>query len=348
MAEPSSSYKPRGAAGTLDNKYQMGSMMYPADLMSEQYGGNYAIFYVNVHEDSKLYRGNEGAFVDGTSAPSQRGSASGLSAGGVTAAAAVTGAAAAQGAGVAQKATGGSLSRGASVAANLAGGALVGAAAVAAVGGAKKEYKRSQMAIALHMPTDLSIKYGMGWEETDLAGATAIAMGLENAGKLKLGAAAGVTKDYLAGKALGVPGTGALLSKSSGVAANPKKEQIFKRVNYREFTFSYQFFPRNAKEAENVRAIIKQFKLHMHPEFKNAAEFLYIYPSEFDIYYYQNGKENLNIHRHTSCVLTDLNITYAPQGTFSSFSDGMPTQINIQLSFRELALLTKDFIQDGY
>jgi hypothetical protein len=63
--------------------------------------------------------------------------------------------------------------------------------------------------------------------------------------------------------------------------------------------------------------------------------------------YYSNGEENKNLHRHTSCVLTDLNINYTPNGLFTTFPNGMPTQINMSLSFRELALLTKDKVKDG-
>ena len=85
----------------------------------------------------------------------------------------------------------------------------------------------------------------------------------------------------------------------------------------------------------------------MHPEFKDGNNFVYIYPSEFDVYYYQGGQENLTIHRHTSCVLTEMNINYTPNGVFTTFSNGMPTQINVQMTFRELALLTKDKIKDG-
>ena len=85
----------------------------------------------------------------------------------------------------------------------------------------------------------------------------------------------------------------------------------------------------------------------MHPEFKDANNFLYIYPSEFDISYYQNGEENPNLHRHTSCVLQEMNVNYTPNGTFTTFPNGMPTQINVTLGFRELALLTKDKIKDG-
>ena len=95
------------------------------------------------------------------------------------------------------------------------------------------------------------------------------------------------------------------------------------------------------------RSIIQAFKYHMHPEYKDANNFLFLYPSEFDIVYYHDGKENMKIHRHTSCVLSDLTVNYTPNGVFNTFPDGMPTQINISMTFQELAMPTKELIAQG-
>jgi hypothetical protein len=202
------------------------------------------------------------------------------------------------------------------------------------------------------MPESLDIKYSMDWTEEDTSLAAAAYAGAGVAGDfLTPGKRSGIGQAALTAgttAALKTPGLGDYTSAQTGLAANPKKEQIFKGVKYRDFNLNYKFYPRSSEEANNVREIIKAFKLHMHPEFKDAFNFLYIYPSEFDIYYYNNGVENLNLHRHTSVVLTDLNVSYAPNGLYSAFEDGMPTQINIEMSFRELALLTKDNILDGF
>lgn len=340
------------------NQYATSGLMYPSDLMAPNnpYGNNYVIFYINVHEDSMLTKsGGEAAFVSPDKvAPRERGPVSGtrLSELTVTAIAAGTGALASSAADVAGKvagAVGVTLQDTVRKGSNIVLGGLAGAAAVQIVGGANKQYKRQRKAIALYVPNEMSVKYGMQWEETDLAGTLAIGMGLENAAKLQGSALLDSSSGYLAGLAMKTPGPGELLSKTSGTALNPKKEQIFKDVDYRTFNFTYQFFPKSRQEADQVRKIIKEFKLHMHPEFKpDTGQFLYIYPSEFDIFYYNNGKENMNLYRHTSCVLTDMSVIYSPQGQFTSFDDGMPSQINISLTFRELALLTKEQILDGY
>ena len=127
----------------------------------------------------------------------------------------------------------------------------------------------------------------------------------------------------------------------AGVAPNPKKEQIFKNMDFRTFQYDYQFFPRSATESENIRNIINTFRYHMHPEFKDDDGFLYIYPGEFEIYYYMGSKENPFVHKHTSAVLKEVNVNYTPQGQFTSFDNGAPAQINMTLSFQELSILTK-------
>jgi hypothetical protein len=129
-------------------------------------------------------------------------------------------------------------------------------------------------------------------------------------------------------------------------APNPFREQIFRNVQNREFTFKYKFLPRSETEARNVRQIIQEFKLHMHPEMSTGGLF-YIYPSTFDIVYYFNSHENTNLNKISTCVLEDLAVDYGGQG-FNTFDDGMPTEINLSLKFRELEVLTRERIEKGY
>ena len=394
--------KSRGAtlrqATKYDTQYQTSSVMYPDDLMQETnnpYGGNYVIFYINVHEDSMLTKQEGAAFVTSGIPPRVRGELAGsqYSAATQEILGAAAGSAAFAAGGIAQKATGAvgaDLSSNAANVTNVIAGAATGAAIISKLGKPNAEYKRQAKAIALYVPNEMSIGYNARWEEASLAGTQAMAAALENMGKalpaaglaagagalaggviakslgksvgkgaalggalgggaVLAGAAGSAAVDYGAGAALQTPGVGQMLAKSTGTAANPKKEQLFSQVDYRTFTFNYQFFPRSSEEARKVQDIIYEFKLHMHPEFRPGTnQFLYIYPSEFDIFYYQNGQENMNLHRHTSCVLESMQVSYSPNGIFATFEDGMPTQINMSLTFKELALLSKETIMDGY
>jgi hypothetical protein len=344
-------YNRRGGTNVASEKYSVKMHSYPEDLISNtgQYGGNYAIFYINVQTDSKLGKSkDESQFVNETT-PRDRGDLIGqnLSEGKLLA----TNVGLIGGGAILGKALGVG-----SVTGPAAGLAAVGAGATAKTAAtASRAQRRLKTAIALHVPNQLQIRYGMQWGEQDTGtfamGAAALDQGIEVAKALM-----GKSNNKDVGSLAGAIGTNLALSKgpfaaansvATGLAANPKKEQVFSGVDFRTFQVEYQFFPRSVTEAANVQRIIKEFKYHMHPEFKDANNFVYIYPSEFDIFYYQNGRENLNLHRHTSCVLTEMSINYTPNGAFTTFANGMPTQINVQMSFRELALLTKDKILDG-
>ena len=137
------------------------------------------------------------------------------------------------------------------------------------------------------------------------------------------------------------------LQFGSGLAPNPFREQIFRNVENRTFRFDYKFYPRSESEAQAVRNIIKKFKFHMHPEVSSGKLF-YVYPSTFDIAYYYQGYENTNLHRISTCVLERMSVDYGGQ-TWNTFADGMPTEINLSLEFRELERLTKERIdKEGF
>jgi hypothetical protein len=356
-ANTQSLFTARGGAGSFDNnKYSIDQLQYPSDLMGSlaEYGNNYVIFYINIASDSKLLK--EGAaetvedstprdYGDVTALSNKYGGTAGVAVGGTALSAGVGGLVAQ--AGIKSFATIGGAAIGADLALKQVGSTFSG------------QKKRLSTAIALHAPNTMQTTYSINYEEEDL---DIYAMGLAAAGggsalakaAISKGTASNVMSDILRNSnvvsgvvaaGLKISGTGGI-SRLTGLAPNPRKEQLFKNVQFRTFTFDYQFYPRDASEAANVENIIYQFKLHMHPEFKDANNFLYVYPSEFDIFYYHGIEENLHVNRHTSCVLTDMVVNYTPNGQFTSFSNGMPTQINVTLTFKELATLTKEKIQD--
>ena len=342
----------RGAATTYKDQYNIDQYQYPQDLYSNNglYGGNYVIFYINVAEDSRILKKSKEDTVDPASVPARlRGDGADTDAGvaQTVGGAAIKGAVPGVVAGVAANGLKGGI-RGVTKSALKGGvvGAAVGVAgagvvAIAAGGKMARQQKRLKKAIALHVPNQLNIRYGMNYDAQDTA-AQQLALTAASSQILSAAGAGAVTLALTKGP------NAELLSAQSGLAPNPKKENLFKSVDFRTFQFDYMFFTRNSEEAANVRNIIKEFKVHMHPEYKDDNNFLFIYPSEFDVFYYNNGVENMNIHRHTSCVLTEMSVNYTPNAMFNTFDDGMPTQINVQLTFKELAILTKQQIEDGF
>ena len=362
-AIPKNNYAPKSFESN-QKKYSVEGYSYPENLMGHmaEYGSNYVLFYINVNEASKMLENPAADLtVDiDTSERIKKGiTGKEYSTASILAVQAAVGAT--QGA-----AAGGALAG--ALADKLGKGALVGAGIGAAIQGAgaaaiaanasgfSRAQKRLKTAIALHVPNQLSIRYGANWSDEETFGMQAAQTAIEIAKALATSSESIVDKAKTAGKgtlaiisnsALTKGPNAAAMSAMSGLAPNPMKEQIFKGIDFRTFSVDYSFSPRNAAESRGVLNIIAAFKYHMHPEYKDANNFLFLYPSEFDIVYYHNGAENMNIHRHTSCVLTEMQVNYTPNGNFTTFAGGMPTQINITMSFKELTILTKELIAQG-
>lgn len=341
-----------------DGKYNIENYMYPANLLrTDDPAPNYVMFYINVSSDSKMLKSKEELVVQ--DAPKREiGELRGKEVGpGLFTGAAATGAVGGLGADMVLNTFGFVSSRLASAAIGAGVGTLAVQNVLQNTQGFTRPTKRLKTAIALHVPNNLAINYSVNYKQDNLGFlGTAAAIAASNpelANKIQnLNPGAINTSDLVnlfksASPALAsaTVRNSPALSFFSGLASNPRFEQLFNSVNFRQFQFDYQFAPRNSKEAQNVLNIIHQFKYHMHPEFlENTANFLYLYPSEFDIVYYTGANENKKLHKHEACVLTDMNVNYTPNGQFTTFMDGMPTQINVTLSFLEIALLNKDKI----
>ena len=144
----------------------------------------------------------------------------------------------------------------------------------------------------------------------------------------------------------------ALLNRGLGRADNPFMEVLFTTMGVREFSYNFNFAPRNSDETAEIQQIIQLFRFHMAPEMQSANSRYLTLPSEFDIHYMFKGKdghgqENDYFNRITTCVLTSVDVNYTPNGV-RSFEDGSPTAITMSLSFRETEILTKEKINEGF
>jgi len=353
------------AAPQNGGKYHVDLMNYPPEVGSRSVL-NHIHFYINVQADSKVTLDNSVEKSEIQPDRSAMNSIVGQPGNDADIKRNLTAATAAQGAVVAG---GASLLSGndlVTVGKDIVKGGVIGGATAIAqtaiLSGAGLKFgqpaKRLKNAIVLYTPQQLSVRYGMQWSEEEIGIAAALATNPELANKLNAAGASmasgnvGDGMKQAGGAAAGVLAS-EILKKSPGMSAmtrsagNPRKEQIFKGVDYRRFTFDYQFSPRDEDEAKAALNIIWLFKYHMHPEFKDATNFVYVYPSEFDIEYYIGGQQNTSLNKISSCVLTEMNVNYSPNGVFSTFPDGTPTQINMTLNFVELETLTKERIQAG-
>jgi hypothetical protein len=167
-------------------------------------------------------------------------------------------------------------------------------------------HSRTTAAIAMYMPPGVSVNYKMAYDAspTDMSGQVAKAIGAaksaDNTTKSVEAIISGVTAGLATagkkivddiGQGLSAGEPSKLIGKAFGVAMNPHEEQFFEKPDFRSFSYTFEFWPRNKEEADAVEKIIFLFKYHMHPSKEGGAGGrLFKVPSEFEIdYCYLSG-----------------------------------------------------------
>jgi hypothetical protein len=217
--------------------------------------------------------------------------------------------------------------------------------------------KRTRIAqtIALYIPETISENYQSNYTDvsvldaikeigsamSSLGGAESSAMGNFIGG---IGSIATSTIDTLQSN------TGKLAGSALGVAINPNKQILFDGIEFRTFQFTFTFSPKSLPESDIVNQIIKTFKYHAAPTIGTGlAAAFFTPPSSFTIEYLYNGSTNTYVNRIAECVLESINVNYAPNGIWSAFdSTGAPTQVTISLQFKELELIDRNKINQGF
>jgi hypothetical protein len=132
-----------------------------------------------------------------------------------------------------------------------------------------------------------------------------------------------------------------ILSRQYGAVVNPNLELLFNGPSLRSFTFNFRFTPRETKEAQAVRKIIRQFKQAMSVK-RSASSLLLRAPHTFAISYLSNNKDHPYLNRFKECALTDCSVSYTPDGTYMTYTDSSMTAYELSLTFQELEPIFDD------
>jgi hypothetical protein len=228
--------------------------------------------------------------------------------------------------------------------------------------GFTRTIRRTTDTIALYMPDTLTFTHNQSYSDLQLSGfLTAAASGISSIKDAYDTKSSVETKDILnslspfLARALQESDLGrALFAAGAQKVVNPMLELIYTSPAFREFRFDFMLYPRSEKEAEEVQKLINRLYFHQAPEINpESAGFFMIPPSEFDIKFYYNGVVNKNIPQISTCVLTSIDVDYAPNG-FAAYEvpgesvpkmgrTGMPVAIRLSLQFKETEVLTKSY-----
>lgn len=245
-------------------------------------------------------------------------------------------------------------------AAGAAGGAAVAAGGAAVAKAFSTEAVYDQM-VSVYLPfcTKVNNEDSFVYEDSNqaLAGAVFDAMGgdvMPAAGQA-LEAGAQIVGNRFA------PGA---VQAARGTVINPRLEKLFRQKDFRNFSFSWEFYPRNRDEVQAVRDIIETFRYHAHPamdnkqgtEEENKVQIVLRTPAEFEIRFLSSNPdinaagfvENEYLPKIGRCALSTISVDYTPNSLFSTFADNSPTAITLTLNFSEMGLLTRETVDKGF
>ena len=222
----------------------------------------------------------------------------------------------------------------------------------------KKQKNLAQ--IILPIPQSITDSNGVSWGDSTLNPIEAIgykaARGLmkgdvsaikdmEGFGKID----PGIKEAILSSLAAAAVGKSAseMTARATGQVMNPNLEVIFQGVQTRSFGFTFAFSPRNLSEANQVKQIIRLFKMHSAAKGASGNGF---YISSPDIFVFEYMKGNsahpfLNIFK--PMVINSIAMDYTGNGTYSTFHDGTPTLMNMTLNLQELNPIYAEHYDSG-
>ncbi len=228
--------------------------------------------------------------------------------------------------------------------------------------------RRLKTAITMYMPAQIQTSYGADYTDTPMG--AGVQAGLQiydalNRGEIDMEGAVQIAEDTLK-EALtrGILSLGSMIPLGGGLEEaesiragriiTNRLELAFKGIGKREFQYTFKMMPRSKAEADEIRKIIFAFKYNMLPEYTdgNRQGRRLTVPNTFDISYMYQGQENQFLHKISTCVLENMDVTYGGDRykTYENIpGDGSPpTETSITLKFREMEIITRDRIAEGY
>ncbi len=220
----------------------------------------------------------------------------------------------------------------------------------------KRNIVQSPASIALFMPDGITSNYDHEYDALSVTatlgavGFAAQALGTKNgevneASPFMAEAAATLASKLVGGEDFAKLG----LFATSGFVQNPQMELIYSTPVLRKFIFDFRLVPRSVDETNAILDIIREFKFYSSPELPAGKGGRYLIPpAQFQIQFKgADGNDNTKLFKTKNCVLTGISLDYTPNG-YATFSDNMPVEIRMQLSFQETAIITKTDIDNGF
>ena len=230
-----------------------------------------------------------------------------------------------------------------------------------------KRFVATGSSCTLPMPAGVNVTYEQGWDQE---GQGLLGTGVQaamDAFRGRLGGTLGKLQADIGGDtkagASALGGVGNLLETAVGSAVAPGASQaatgaaafkntylVYGGPGFRAFSYTFNLKPLSQRETPEVREVIQFFKERSAPiAILTGPARVYALPEMFTITYCAGaqGAENEYINKVATSALTSINVVYGGD-KYSVFNDLAPVEYTLTLNFKEVVLLSREDILDGY
>jgi hypothetical protein len=145
-----------------------------------------------------------------------------------------------------------------------------------------------------------------------------------------------------------------ILARQTGAILNPNMELLFGGVQLRQFSFSFDFAPRDENESIVIKKIIRAFKKSLNAKNSSTSESnssgLFIKsPDVFQLTYKTGAKNHQFLHKFKPMALLNIGVNYTGAGTYATYDNTAPVHTKIDLTFQELnPIYSEDYdVEEG-
>ena len=221
--------------------------------------------------------------------------------------------------------------------------------------------------IFLPIPENIQDSNAVSWGDDSINGIAALGVaaaskmitndnifkGIQEGAKTAVGGIGAVLQDkgsrdaaasFFAAKAANVLGANTsidgVLARSTGQIINPNLELLFKGITIRSFNFTFDLTPRDERESDTVKRMLRIFKQNMQAKKSSSggdSSGLFLRsPNVFQLNY-KTGRRNHNfLHKFKPMALLNMAVNYTGAGTYATYDDTTPVHMKLDLSFQEL------------
>ena len=221
--------------------------------------------------------------------------------------------------------------------------------------------------IFLPIPENITDSNGVSWGENSLNGLEAAGVGAIQgfmgsdglgAGLMDLGKKGGKAVRELVGdkgtidainsvfasSAVGALGGSvsreSILARTTGAVLNPNMELLFGGVQLRTFNFDFDLAPRDKRESEEIRSIIRAFKVSMNAKNgstdENSSGLFIKSPDIFQLTYKTGAKGHQFLHKFKPMAMLNMAVNYTGAGTYATYDNTSPIQMKLNITLQEL------------